>query len=440
MKHTIFVYSQTGSELVSPARDKIRSVSLTFEIGKIKCVHFVLPMGKFRIFAIIFIIYFCVILFVHRMDQSLYSYSLYIALPLMLFFGFHMLLARVPEKKIYANYLLSRRLMGTALLILAANYSVHLFFAIRLRDLNATILMNLVTYFLCYWLFSSALMTLLDNHYITRLRLTHHIVMWLVFVALSHVMLLCIPDVKMRSWCTIALAAWLVAYGLFLSVRLLRTYARSIKMFENTHSDDIGAYIRWLSVFTYWAIGFGVSCGVLTFLPDKYVFIWILSSVPFYIYLYCCYQNYMLFYEKVENAFQEDSEMTALDTTFQPDPAIGCDEVPAYHSDIARRVKEWIDNEGYRQPGVTLNELSLQLCTNRTYLSEYIHSVYQVSFRDWITVLRIEYAKCMMKQQPQLKIQEISENSGFLSLSHFIRTFSEKEGCSPARWRKSQMA
>ena len=36
----------------------------------------------------------------------------------MLFFGFHMLFGRTPEKKIYANYLLSRRLMGTALLIL----------------------------------------------------------------------------------------------------------------------------------------------------------------------------------------------------------------------------------------------------------------------------------------------------------------------------------
>lgn len=84
------------------------------------------------------------------MDQSLYSYSLCMALPLMLFFGLHMLFARTPEKKIFANFLLSRRLMGTALLILAANYSVHLFFSIRLKDLSATILMNLVTYFACY--------------------------------------------------------------------------------------------------------------------------------------------------------------------------------------------------------------------------------------------------------------------------------------------------
>ena len=49
--------------------------------------------------------------------------------------------------------------------------------------------------------------------------------------------------------------------------------------------SDIGAYIKWLSIFTYWAVTFGVGCGLLTFLPDEYIYIWILSSVPFYIYL-----------------------------------------------------------------------------------------------------------------------------------------------------------
>ena len=372
------------------------------------------------------------------MDQSLYSYSLCMALPLMLFFGLHMLFARTPEKKIFANFLLSRRLMGTALLILAANYSVHLFFAIRLKDLSATILMNLVTYFACYWLFSSAMMTLLDHRYITRRRLLTHLTLWVVYVIFAGVVLLCFHDTQMQTWGTIVLAIWLIVYGIFLSIRLFRTYYRSIRMVANTHSDDLEAYIRWLSIFTHWAIGFGVSCSVLTFLPDAYVFIWILSSIPFYIYLYCCYQNYMLFYEQVESAFQEDIELGEMDNSLPPDEEVMNEMVPAYHQDIARRIKEWIEAEGYCKQGITLNELSQLLCTNRTYLSAYIHKVYQVSFRDWITNLRIEYAKRTMRQQPLLKIQEISEQSGFLSLSHFIRIFSEKEGCSPARWRKTQ--
>lgn len=35
--------------------------------------------------------------------------------------------------------------------------------------------------------------------------------------------------------------------------------------------DDLGAYIKWLSVFTYWVVTYGVGCGLLTFLPDEYI-------------------------------------------------------------------------------------------------------------------------------------------------------------------------
>ena len=371
------------------------------------------------------------------MNESLYHYSLSVSMPLMLFFGFHMLLARLPEKKIFSNFLLSRRLMGVALLLLAANYSVHLFYAIRLKDVIATILMNMSTYFLCYWLFSSAMMTLLDNTYITRVRFTKHIAMWVAYVAASVGVVLLPHGSQMQVVATIVLAALLVLYGVFLASRLLRTYYRAVKMFENTHSDNIEAYIRWLSVFTYWAVGYGVGCGLLTFLPNEYVFIWILSSIPFYIYLYCRYQNYFLFYEKVENALMEEIGMQESEKDDMATVAADAEVIPEYHAEISRSIEEWIKSEGFCKSGLTLNDLSLQLCTNRTYLSAYINSVYHKTFRDWISDMRIDYAKRIMKQHPQMKLQEVSDSSGFLSLSHFSRTFSDKEGCSPARWRKN---
>ena len=61
------------------------------------------------------------------MNLPLYEYSLCIALPLMLFFGAYFLLAPTPDKAIFSNYLRSRRIMGCALLLLAANYAVHFF-------------------------------------------------------------------------------------------------------------------------------------------------------------------------------------------------------------------------------------------------------------------------------------------------------------------------
>jgi len=372
------------------------------------------------------------------MEPSIYSYSLCIALPLMLFFGFYFLLAQTPEKAIFENYLRSRRIMGMGLLLLAANYSVHFFFGIRFKNVHAAILMNLSTYFLCYYLFSSALITLLDRFYITRKRIRTHIILWIIFSGLSGVVLLLFPDGIVQKSTLLALAAWLVVYGLVLSRRVIVAYRRAVRIFDDTHADDIGAYIKWLSIFTYWALIFGVGCGLLTFLPDEYVYIWILSSIPFYVYLYHCYQNYLLFYEQVENAMEDgmtSEEEDPCDTKLEQIQKL---ENPSYRSEMAEKINGWIDAEGYIQSGLTIKKLADMLQTNRTYLSEYIKTTYGASFRDWITGLRINYAKRLLAQYPRLTVADISERSGFLSPSHFIRLFKENSGCTPVKWRKTE--
>ena len=373
------------------------------------------------------------------MEPSIYSFSLCTALPLMLFFGFYFLFAKTPEKKIFTNYLRSRQIMGIAMLLLSANYSVHFFFGIRFKNADSAILMNMSTYFLCYSLFSSALIMLLDRFYITKRRVWTHIILWIIFSTLSGVVLFLLPSGIMQKFSLFALAVWLVVFGVVLARRVIIAYRRAIRIFNETQADDIGAYIEWLSIFTYWALIFGVGCGLLTFLPDEYVFIWILSSIPFYSYLFYSYQNYLLFYEQVENAFEQDiqSEEELLTNSETEHEIVSEKEVPRSYTEFIERVDNWIKTDGYVQQGLTIKELSKILYTNRTYLSAYIKTTYKMTFREWITSLRLEYAKNILKENPEINIQKLAESSGFLSQSNFIKLFSEKEGCTPAKWKKS---
>ena len=372
------------------------------------------------------------------MEPSIYNFSLCTALPLMLFFGFYFLFAKTPEKKIFKNYLRSRQIMGIAMLLLSANYSVHFFFGIRFKNADSAILMNMSTYFLCYSLFSSALIMLLDRFYITKRRVWTHIILWIIFSTLSGVVLFLLPSGIMQKISLFALAAWLVVFGVVLARRVIIAYRRAIRIFNETQADDIGAYIEWLSIFTYWAVIFGVGCGLLTFLPDKYVFIWILSSIPFYSYLFYSYQNYLLFYEQVENAFEQDMQSEEeLLTNSGIEPEMVSEEVPGSYTEFIEKVGNWIKTDGYVQQGLTIKELSKILYTNRTYLSAYIKTTYKMTFREWITSLRLEYAKNILKEHPEINIQKLAESSGFLSRSNFIKLFSEKEGCTPAKWKKA---
>ena len=356
----------------------------------------------------------------------------------MLFFAFYFLLARTTDKRIFANYLRSRRLMAGALLALSANYSVHLFVAPRFLWKEAAIMLNLSTYYLTYWLFSCAFMVLLKPNYFTASRFLSHISGWLAYALLSAALLWEVPKGAAQHAAMVLMALWLIAYGICLSRKIIRTYRRAVRLFDDTHSEDIGAYIRWMSIFTWWALIYGVGCGLLTFLPNRLVFLWILSSIPFYIYLYCSYLNYLLFYEQVESILEKGmtEEAKPVSDSNGQDEAL----LPAYHATIKERLDKWIANDGYTRQGLTIEDLAATLATNRTYLSSYIKTVYHVSFREWIAELRIAFAKQQLVQHPELTVAAVSEASGFLSLSYFTKIFTRKEGCPPSKWRKRAIA
>lgn len=143
--------------------------------------------------------------------------------------------------------------------------------------------------FLCYWLFSSALITLLNRFYLTPKRIWFHLSAWVLFTGLSVWVLFGLSKGTPRHVGLFFMTIWLFSYGIWLARRIIVIYRRSVRSFDDTHSDYIAVYIKWMSIYTYWAVIYGVSCGLLTFLPDEYVYLWIISSIPFYIYLFCSY-------------------------------------------------------------------------------------------------------------------------------------------------------
>lgn len=45
----------------------------------------------------------------------------------------------------------------------------------------------------------------------------------------------------------------------------------------------------------------------------------------------------------------------------------------------------------------------------------------------------------LLKGHPEMSVQKLAESSGFLSRSYFIKSFTKKEGYTPAKWRKANM-
>ena len=116
-----------------------------------------------------------------------------------------------------------------------------------------------------------------------------------------------------------------------------------------------------------------------------------------------------------------------------PEEAVQLQPNEAYR----QALEEWMGREKpYRNPDFKLVDLQKVLPMNRTYLSQFIHAEYGCSFYLFVNRFRVEEAKRLMTEHPDMKMADVSSNCGFSSPSVFSRTFSTMTGQSPREWGK----
>jgi len=104
---------------------------------------------------------------------------------------------------------------------------------------------------------------------------------------------------------------------------------------------------------------------------------------------------------------------------------------------LREKLEQWMEREKpYTNPDFRLMDLQLVLPMNRTYLSQFIHTEYDSTFYQFVNRYRIEEAKRLKQEQPELKIAEISARCGFSSPTVFSRTFTNITGLTPREWAK----
>ena len=98
-------------------------------------------------------------------------------------------------------------------------------------------------------------------------------------------------------------------------------------------------------------------------------------------------------------------------------------------------LEQWMETEKpYLHPEFRLQDLTQVLPLNRTYLSQFINAEYNCSFYQFVTNYRVEEAKRLMKEQPEMKMQDIAEHCGFSSPTVFTRIFARETGMTPSEW------
>jgi len=97
--------------------------------------------------------------------------------------------------------------------------------------------------------------------------------------------------------------------------------------------------------------------------------------------------------------------------------------------------KHMDDTRAYSNPSITRETLAIELGTNRQYLTQAIHDNKGQSFMEYINDLRLEYARRLLFDQPELTVDSVCGMSGFSTRSTFYRLFKQKYGITPTEVR-----
>ena len=96
--------------------------------------------------------------------------------------------------------------------------------------------------------------------------------------------------------------------------------------------------------------------------------------------------------------------------------------------------------KGFLEPGVTLQEVSMRLHTNKTYISRLVNSTYNLAFPDLVSALRIDFAQQYFREHPDARQDEVARACGFPGASPFNITFKKVVGMTPRVWIATQYA
>jgi AraC-like DNA-binding protein len=91
----------------------------------------------------------------------------------------------------------------------------------------------------------------------------------------------------------------------------------------------------------------------------------------------------------------------------------------------------------FLQPGFSLPDLAKLLNTTVHIVSQAINEGLGRSFFEMVAAYRIEEAKRLLKEQPNIKVEEIAEQVGYNSKSSFNTAFKKISGKTPSEWRSA---
>ena len=351
-----------------------------------------------------------------------------------LVFGLCFLFLYIPESTFLGGYRIARKTAAAAYLGLSLLYLIEIFFDNHDIGHSLSQSIKLTVGSVQALFFTYTFISLINTRFVTGKKVRRELLPILFFVVImvasyvlgSNSLIFRINYYLFVVYYVVQLIRYLVLF--------LEEYRACYGRADNYYSGEENLRFRWIYYSFFGMFAIGVMLLLLLFVPGNksIYYLFILSFMPFYSYFGVGFINYAYRYKIIEPLASAGSQREIL---------TGNNNDKRKQSEIiGEALNRWVLQERFLQQGLTIEDLSSELNTNRTYLSAYINQVKKQSFRSWINHLKIGKAQKLLLEHPEMLVAEVACLAGYTDSSNFNKQFVKITGSSAQNWRNRQLA
>lgn len=358
--------------------------------------------------------------------------------------AFFIAVTRLHVRWINRRYEWSRWMIFAALLFMAVHFFLQMYFGFRATGEDVGAVINVLVYLPCFTLFSMAIYNIEATH-------TKRRKMNLICAAVYAAMLAAFAvgysfsgSLNIGAWLYVMLALFFgnIVYCIYMIIIEMN---KRKKLLETMTATDMLPFIRYarasIAMLSLIAISMPfaiLSTKSLYIIGPVGLLVLLFFIVNFVAFGNCYVPTEELLDRERGNGETDDEPTTAENCASQS--AADCEQsvqrLSAERSAfIQAALDKWCADMGYKDSSVNMLTLSHSLDINKNELSQFFSQCQNTTFRIWLSEIRFNAAKKMMKEFPDYNNDIISAECGFSSRSYLYRIFKEKEGCTPVEWR-----
>lgn len=360
--------------------------------------------------------------------------------------AFFIAVTRLHVRWINRRYEWSRWMIFAALLFMAVHFFLQMYFGFRAMGEDVGAVINVLVYLPCFTLFSMAIYNIEATH-------TKRRKMNLICAAVYAAMLAAFAvgysfsgSLNIGAWLYVMLALFFgnIVYCIYMIIIEMN---KRKKLLETMTATDMLPFIRYAraSIAMLSLIAISMPFAILSTKS-----LYIIGPVGLLVLLFFIV-NFVAFgncYVPTEELLDRERGNGETDDDDEPTTAENCASQSAADCEqsaqrlsaersafIQAALDKWCADMGYKDSSVNMLTLSHSLDINKNELSQFFSQCQNTTFRIWLSEIRFNAAKKMMKEFPDYNNDIISAECGFSSRSYLYRIFKEKEGCTPVEWR-----